>query len=55
MGDNVIRINVNVHLSNEVAKLGGLKQGDPLSPILYILAFERFLLSIINDRTSKFI
>ena len=50
MGDNRIRINLNGHVSSEVAKLRGLKQGDPLSPILYNLAFEPFLLSIINDR-----
>ncbi|KAK4519269.1 uncharacterized protein ATC70_009501 [Mucor velutinosus] len=50
MGDNLIRINLNGHLSSEVAKLRGLKQGDPLSPILYNLAFEPFLLAIINDR-----
>lgn len=50
MGDNLIRINVNGHLSNEVAKLRGLNQGDPLSPILYNLAFEPFLLAILHDR-----
>jgi hypothetical protein len=50
MGDNLIKINLNGHLSKEVAKLRGLKQGDPLSPILYNLAFEPFLLAIINDR-----
>ncbi|CEP17652.1 hypothetical protein [Parasitella parasitica] len=53
MGDNVIRINLNGHLSTEVAKLRGLKQGDPLSPILYNLTFEPFLLSIINDSQFK--
>lgn len=50
MGDNLIRINLNGHLSIEVAKLSGPKQGDPLLPILYNLAFEPFLLPIINDR-----
>ncbi|GAN06252.1 conserved hypothetical protein [Mucor ambiguus] len=50
MGDNVIRININGHLSNEVVKLRGLKQGDPLSPIFYKLAFEPFLLAILHDR-----
>jgi len=50
MGNNLIRINLNGHLSCEIAKLRGLKQGDPLSPILYNLAFEPFLLAIINDR-----
>lgn len=50
MGDNLIHINVNGHLSNEVVKLRGLNQGDPLSPILYNLAFEPFLLAILHDR-----
>ncbi|KAK4518737.1 uncharacterized protein ATC70_008959 [Mucor velutinosus] len=50
MGDNLIRININGHLSTEVAKLRGLKQGDPLSPVLYNLAFEPFLLAILHDR-----
>lgn len=50
MGDNQIRINLNGHLSTAVAKLRGLKQGDPLSPILYNLAFEPFLLAILQDR-----
>lgn len=50
MADNLICININGHLSNVVPKLRGLKQGDPLSPILYNLAFEPFLLVIHNDR-----
>ncbi|CEP16721.1 hypothetical protein [Parasitella parasitica] len=50
MGDNLIHININGPLSSAVAKLRGLKQGDPLSPILYNLAFEPFLLLIIHDR-----
>ncbi|KAK4510370.1 Vacuolar protein sorting-associated protein 70 [Mucor velutinosus] len=50
MGNNLIRINLNGHMSTEVAKLRGLRQGDPLSPILYNLAFEPFLLAILHDR-----
>ncbi|CEP09945.1 hypothetical protein [Parasitella parasitica] len=51
MGDNLIRININGYLCSAVARLRGLKQGDRLSPILYNLAFEPFLLlSIIHDR-----
>ncbi|CEP13624.1 hypothetical protein [Parasitella parasitica] len=44
------QININGHLSSEVAKLRGLKQGDLLSLILYNLAFEPFLLSVMSDR-----
>lgn len=49
MADNLIQININGHLSSAVPKLRGLKQGDPLSPILYNLAFEPFLLKILHD------
>ncbi|CEP09128.1 hypothetical protein [Parasitella parasitica] len=52
MGDNLIRININGHLSSAVAKLRGLKQGDPLSPILYNLAFEPFLYRLSMIATS---
>jgi hypothetical protein len=50
MADSLVKININGHLSTAVPKLRGLKQDDPLSPILYNLAFEPFLLAIINDR-----
>lgn len=53
MGDTLIRINLNSHLSLPVAKLRGLKQGDPLSSILYNLAFEPFLLAVIHDRAFQ--
>jgi hypothetical protein len=49
MAKNTIKINVNGFFTEEVHKLRGLKQGDPLSPILYNLAFEPFLRSILND------
>jgi hypothetical protein len=38
-----------VFFTEEVHKLRGLKQGDPISAILYNLAFEPFLGSILND------
>ena len=50
MADSLVKININGHLSTAFPKLRGLKQDDPLPPILYKLAFEPFLLAIINDR-----
>ncbi|CDH53913.1 hypothetical protein RO3G_14532 [Lichtheimia corymbifera JMRC:FSU:9682] len=44
-----IRINVNGHISQPIQQLRGLRQGDPLSPILFNLALEPFLRSIIDD------
>lgn len=49
MGQNLLRINVNGYFTDDVPKLRGLKQGDPLSSILYNLAIEPFLRSILND------
>lgn len=49
MANNYIRININGHFTEDIQKLRGLKQGDPLSPILYNLAFEPFLRSILTD------
>lgn len=49
MAKNTIRININGFFTEDVHKLRGLKQGDPISPILYNLAFEPFLRSILND------
>lgn len=48
MADNVIRINMSGYFSEEAPKLRGLKQRDPISPILYNLAFKLFLLSILS-------
>lgn len=44
-----IHINVNGHISTPIQQLRGLRQGDPLSPILFNLALEPFLRSIIGD------
>ena len=44
-----LRINVNGHLSREVTQKRGLHQGDPLSPVLFNLAFEPLLRRILHD------
>ncbi|KAG1043319.1 hypothetical protein G6F43_011676 [Rhizopus delemar] len=48
---NRVRINVNVHFTNEINQCRGLCQGDPLSPILFKLALEPFLRLIIQDNS----
>jgi hypothetical protein len=51
---NKINIVVNGQvMSKEVHKARGLKQGDPLSCILYNLAIEPLLRSILDDRTIQ--
>jgi hypothetical protein len=48
--DNQIRINVNGFIcATAVPKLRGLKQGDPISCILYNFALEPLLRSILDD------
>ncbi|KAG1305043.1 hypothetical protein G6F64_008697 [Rhizopus arrhizus] len=44
-----VRVNVNGFLSGSVPQLRGLLQGDPLSPVLFNLAFEPFLRSVLHD------
>jgi hypothetical protein len=48
--ENYIKINVNGYLCDTtVPKLRGLKQGDPISCILYNFALEPLLRSILDD------
>jgi endonuclease/exonuclease/phosphatase family metal-dependent hydrolase len=44
-----LRLNVNGFLSDPVPQLRGLRQGDPISPVLFNLAFEPFLRGILAD------
>jgi hypothetical protein len=46
---NWVRININGHFTNEINQCRGLRQGDPLSPLLFNLALEPFLRHIIQD------
>ncbi|KAG1042928.1 hypothetical protein G6F43_011780 [Rhizopus delemar] len=46
---NRVRININGHFTNEINQYRGLRQGDPLSPLLFNLALEPFLRHIIQD------
>ncbi|KAG1093831.1 hypothetical protein G6F40_012613 [Rhizopus arrhizus] len=44
-----LHLNVNGFLSPSVPQLRGLRQGDPISPVLFNLAFEPLLRRIIRD------
>ncbi|EIE76159.1 hypothetical protein RO3G_00863 [Rhizopus delemar RA 99-880] len=46
---NRVRININGHFTNEINQCRGLRQGDPLSPLLFNLVLEPFLRHIIQD------
>ncbi|KAG0934887.1 hypothetical protein G6F32_010587 [Rhizopus arrhizus] len=47
---NLIEVNVNGYFTSTVFQQRGLRQGDPLSPLLFNLALEPLLLSIQQDR-----
>lgn len=53
MANNKIKISVNGFFTEEVPKLRGFKQGDPISCICYDLSLEPFLLSILQDDDYK--
>ncbi|GAN08596.1 hypothetical protein MAM1_0213d08111 [Mucor ambiguus] len=47
--DNSIHVNINGFLTEPIAQRRGIRQSDSISPVLFNLAIEPFLLSIINN------
>ncbi|KAK4521913.1 uncharacterized protein ATC70_004451 [Mucor velutinosus] len=47
--DNSIYVNVNGFLTGAISQRRGIRQGDSISPVLFNLAIEPFLLSIVNN------
>ncbi|KAG1445361.1 hypothetical protein G6F55_011991 [Rhizopus delemar] len=47
--ENAVRININGHFTNRVDQRRDLRQGDPLSPLLFNIALEPFLRHILQD------
>ncbi|KAG1139332.1 hypothetical protein G6F37_011272 [Rhizopus arrhizus] len=50
---NAVRININGHFTNKVDQRRGLRQGDPLSPLLFNIALEPFLRHILQDSSFQ--
>ncbi|KAG1450315.1 hypothetical protein G6F46_010554 [Rhizopus delemar] len=50
---NTVRININGHFTNRVDQRRGLRQGDPLSPLLFNIALEPFLRHILQDSSFQ--
>lgn len=46
---NKVKINVNGHFNDEVDQQRGLRQGDPLSPLLFNFVLEPLMLAILQD------
>ncbi|KAG1016492.1 hypothetical protein G6F26_012483 [Rhizopus arrhizus] len=50
---NAVRININGYFTNRIDQRRGLRQGDPLSPLLFNIALESFLRHILQDSSFQ--